>query len=67
MQSEQIQTTIAKLTADPGKIFRRIGEEALLGTIIWLGKNDKEENYEEVDQPVEEIDQLEEEILGEPT
>lgn len=54
MKTEESQVTLIKLMADEGKTFARKSDGEVLGTVLYLGKFDVAENYEEIDQPIEE-------------
>lgn len=43
------------MKAQNGKVYKNIVTGDILGNQLWLGCNDKAENYVEVDKPVEEI------------
>lgn len=51
---------IVHLVASEGKIFAHKETEEILGSSLWLGKEDSADNYIEVDIPVEQ--EQEEEI-----
>ena len=44
------------LIAEQGKVwaYKENGEEIILGSVLYLGKNDNGERYYEIDEPVEE-------------
>ena len=43
------------MKAQDGKAYKNIHTGEILGNQLWLGRNDKAENYIEIDKPVEEI------------
>ena len=56
---------MTKITAQEGKVFRRIRDGTVMGSEIYLGyeystgekREDKAEYYEEIDPPAEEVPQ----------
>lgn len=62
-------SNVTVITAENGKVFRRKNTEDVLGEEIWLGKSyyingekltephiDIPEDFEEIDEPVEEVE-----------
>jgi hypothetical protein len=45
------------IQAEPGKIFARKSDNEPLGTDLWLGIEDRAENYIEIDPPAEEAEE----------
>lgn len=45
---QTVETTITEIRADTGKVFRRLGDGAVLSGYISLGSGDSADNYEEV-------------------
>ena len=54
MQKTESQVILIHLVADEGKIFKRIVDNKILGTELWLGSEDSQDNYEEIVKPLEE-------------
>jgi len=54
------QITIKKIKASSGKVWKHKTSGAVLSETIYLGKNDVLENYEQINEPVEEIQESEE-------
>lgn len=48
------------MKAQDGKVYKNIYTSEFLGNEIWLGCNDSEENYIEVDTPMPVVDYIEE-------
>lgn len=49
MCSQEIKATVVRLVADDGKVFSRVADGEVLGPELWLGSEDRPDNYQEID------------------
>lgn len=53
MQITETQVILVKLEADEGNTFTKKDDNVMLGSVLYLGKNDSISNYTEVPKPID--------------
>ena len=55
MKTTETHVTLIHLIADENKVFKRKEDNEIFGSELWLGSEDSQDNYVEIDKPLEEV------------